>query len=90
MPATSAAWIALSRRNCCDPGWPEDDVALFREIFDAAVAAGWQPAEEDREPEAPEATPPAVDEPTRDESPQTPPASAPPESPAVGPYELVP
>ena len=29
---------------CCDPGWPEKDVALFQKVFDAAVAAGWEPA----------------------------------------------
>jgi hypothetical protein len=28
---------------CCDPGWPERDVALFRAIADAAVAQGWRP-----------------------------------------------
>ena len=26
---------------CCDPGWPEREVQLFRRVFDAAVAAGW-------------------------------------------------
>ena len=35
-----------------DPGWPESDVALFREVFDAAVAAGWQPTEEELQPAA--------------------------------------
>jgi hypothetical protein len=40
---------------CCDPGWPERDVALFRRVFAAAVDTGWQPAREDRE-----AAPPAV------------------------------
>jgi hypothetical protein len=34
---------------CCDPGWPEREVALFRRIFDAAVAEGWEPAPEERE-----------------------------------------
>jgi len=32
---------------CCDPGWPDPDVATFRKVFDAAVAAGWKPAPED-------------------------------------------
>lgn len=32
---------------CCDPGWPEQDVALFREVFDAAIAAGWAPHAEE-------------------------------------------
>lgn len=36
---------------CCDPGWPEAEVALFRQVFDAAMAAGWQPREEERESE---------------------------------------
>lgn len=29
---------------CCDPEWPGADVALFRQLFAAAVAAGWAPA----------------------------------------------
>jgi hypothetical protein len=33
---------------CCDAGWPEPDVALFRKVFDAAVAAGWNPTPEER------------------------------------------
>jgi hypothetical protein len=49
---------------CCDPGWPEPDVALFRRVFDEAVRAGWNPAEEDGEAPEPsvaatEPTPPA-------------------------------
>ena len=28
---------------CCDSGWPAREVALFRRVFDAAVAAGWRP-----------------------------------------------
>lgn len=44
---------------CCDPGWPAADVALFREVFDAAVAAGWAPDPEDRvETRTPESEPP--------------------------------
>jgi hypothetical protein len=38
---------------CCDPGWSEPEVALFRRVFDAAVAAGWQPTPEELEEEAP-------------------------------------
>jgi hypothetical protein len=34
---------------CCDPGWPEPDVVLFRKVLDAAVAAGWSPEPEDAE-----------------------------------------
>jgi hypothetical protein len=32
---------------CCDPGWPGPEVELFNSVFEAAVAAGWQPREED-------------------------------------------
>jgi hypothetical protein len=28
---------------CCDPGWPEADVALFERVSSAARAGGWQP-----------------------------------------------
>jgi hypothetical protein len=38
---------------CCDPGWPEPDVALFRRVHDAAVAAGWKPGPEDALDRAP-------------------------------------
>lgn len=34
---------------CCDVGWPEPEVNLFRRIFDAAVAAGYTPREGERE-----------------------------------------
>lgn len=34
---------------CCDPGWPPREVAFFRRVFDAAVAAGWKPTEEEGE-----------------------------------------
>jgi hypothetical protein len=34
---------------CCDTGWPRADVALFQRVVDAAVAAGWQPREHERE-----------------------------------------
>jgi len=39
---------------CCDAGWPEPDVLLFREVFDAAVARGWAPDEGDLEDAAEE------------------------------------
>ncbi len=39
---------------CCDPGWSEPEVALFRELFDAAVAAGWEPSCDEREGEGEE------------------------------------
>lgn len=43
---------------CCDPGWPEPDVARFQSVFDAAVAEGFEPEPEDLPPEAqPEAKP---------------------------------
>jgi hypothetical protein len=42
---------------CCDPGWPGGEVALFRKVAEAAVAAGWTPpperVEEQRPPRAP-------------------------------------
>ena len=34
---------------CCDPEWPGPDVALFRQVFDAAMADGWIPAPGDME-----------------------------------------
>jgi len=34
---------------CCDPEWPGPDVALFRQLFDAALADGWNPATGDQE-----------------------------------------
>ena len=34
---------------CCDPGWPEPEVDLFRRVFDAAVAEGWRPKPEETE-----------------------------------------
>ena len=37
---------------CCDPGWPETDVVLFRRVFDAAVQGGWTPRPSEREEEA--------------------------------------
>ena len=41
---------------CCDPEWPGPDVALFRQLFDAAVANGWSPELGDLE-DTPEAAP---------------------------------
>lgn len=34
---------------CCDPEWPGPDVALFQELFDAAVADGWSQGPKDLE-----------------------------------------
>ncbi len=34
---------------CCDPGWPAREVALFRGVFDAAVALGWKPSRDEME-----------------------------------------
>jgi hypothetical protein len=34
---------------CCDPGWPGPEVELFRAVFAAAVAAGWEPRDDERE-----------------------------------------
>ena len=34
---------------CCDPGWPGPELELFRELFAAAVAAGWEPHEDELE-----------------------------------------
>jgi hypothetical protein len=48
---------------CCDPGWPGPEVELFRSVFDAAVAAGWKPRDDEREA-APTQVQEAVPEPT--------------------------
>ena len=34
---------------CCDPGWPGPELELFRQIFAAAVADGWEPREDELE-----------------------------------------
>ena len=34
---------------CCDPEWPDREVELFRKLFDAAVAAGWEPSPDETE-----------------------------------------
>jgi hypothetical protein len=34
---------------CCDPEWPDREVGLFRQVFDAAVAAEWKPTPEEQE-----------------------------------------
>lgn len=41
---------------CADPGWPDTEVGLFRRIAEAAVAAGWVPARDEREVEPPAPT----------------------------------
>jgi len=46
---------------CCDPGWPGREVGLFRKVFEAAVAAGWEPTHEEQE-EAAKPGPAAVEE----------------------------
>ncbi len=46
---------------CCDPGWPGREVAVFREVFDAAVRAGWRPAKEEQEETAPRRSEPVVE-----------------------------
>ena len=46
---------------CCDHGWPEREVALFRRVFDAAVPAGWAPLPGDVEGPA-ETVPHVVEE----------------------------
>lgn len=48
---------------CCDPGWPEAEVRLFRRVAEAAILAGWVPTRDEREVEpvsAPPAAPPAA------------------------------
>jgi len=56
---------------CCDPGWPEPEVNLFRRVFDAAVTAGWKPTEEDEGPPAPgHLRPEAAAEPETEKTPE--------------------
>jgi hypothetical protein len=38
---------------CCDAGWPDREVALFRRVFEAAVREGWRPAPDETEQGAP-------------------------------------
>jgi hypothetical protein len=38
---------------CCDPGWSEHEVEMFRKVFAAAVAGGWQATPEETEEGAP-------------------------------------
>lgn len=58
---------------CCDSGWPEQEVSLFQQVFDAAVAEGWQPTAD----EAGAAAAPAPDEAAAERPPETePPAPA--------------
>lgn len=46
---------------CCDPGWPEREVALFRRVFVAAVRAGWRPTREEQEEFSPHPEEPAAE-----------------------------
>jgi hypothetical protein len=70
---------------CCDPGWPEPEVDLFRQVFAAAVKAGWEPLEEDQETsataESPAAAPPEAPKPEQAAS-EEPPVEAPTDTPA--------
>jgi len=34
---------------CCDPAWPGPEVQLFRDVFEAAIGAGWKPRADDAE-----------------------------------------
>ncbi len=45
---------------CCDPGWPEQEVALFERVFEEAVSRGWRPAEDERTPPRPTAAGPEI------------------------------
>jgi hypothetical protein len=47
---------------CCDPGWPGPEVDLFKKVFDAAVAEGWEPREDELQPEAAPTIPAAAPE----------------------------
>ena len=38
---------------CCDPGWSDHEVGMFRKVFQTAVDQGWQPAPEETEEGAP-------------------------------------
>jgi len=58
---------------CCDPGWPEREVALFRRVFDAAVAEGWVPLAEEGETGAPPWRPPESGRPARKQAGAAPP-----------------
>ncbi|MCP3980105.1 MAG: hypothetical protein GY716_12435 [bacterium] len=42
---------------CCDPGWPDEEVRLFEQVFDAAVAAGWKPSDDEARPVDPREPP---------------------------------
>jgi len=67
---------------CCDSGWPEPEVELFQAVFDAAVAAGWQPEHEEAEPAAARGPARAETVPAAAAGPQASPAAEPPAPPA--------
>jgi len=47
---------------CCDVGWPGPEPALFGELFEAALRAGWKPSAEERDEVAPDRAPVRVAE----------------------------
>jgi hypothetical protein len=59
---------------CCDPGWPGGEVALFRKVAGAAVAAGWTPPPE-RVEDAPSHRAPKAQPFPKEEGPAEPPAA---------------
>ena len=67
---------------CCDPGWPDPEVDLFRQVFAAAVKAGWEPLAEDQETSETTETPVTAPEMPRPEQPisQEPPVQVPAEA----------
>jgi len=67
---------------CCDPGWPDPEVDLFRQVFAAAVKAGWEPLAEDQETSETTETQVTVPEMPRPEQPisQEPPVQVPAEA----------
>jgi len=84
--------LALSQQPrrvflCCDPGWPDPEVELFRQVFDAAVEAGWEPLEEDREAAEAAVSPPVSAVPSKPAQPA--PDEAPVETSTEEPAEAV-
>ncbi|MDX1388084.1 MAG: hypothetical protein R3344_02790 [Acidobacteriota bacterium] len=70
---------------CCDPGWSEHEVEAFRKVFDAAVAAGWEPTPEETEEGAPSRPATRHDESSRHDTEEAPDAGeAPASSPDAG------
>ncbi len=62
---------------CCDPGWPDRDVALFTKVWDAALAAKWTPTPDEAAGVVPDAArvlvqPSARIEPELKERPESP------------------